>query len=55
MDNGGPCMVQVGYGVHVLIAAMQAFTAIMVAWLTTRAKRRDRKERQREFDESNGQ
>lgn len=51
MIEVGPCQ-SMGGVVHLLIAGMQAFTAILVAWLTTRAKRRDREERRRNGDDS---
>jgi len=46
MDQGGPCDMWM-YVVHMLLGGLQAFTAITVAWLSNRAKKRDRAEARR--------
>lgn len=48
-----PCMPLVA-PIHILIVAIQGVTTVLVAWLTNRAKRRDREERLRNGHDSNG-
>lgn len=51
MDQGGPCETMM-YAVHMVLGALQAFTAIMVAWLSNRAKKRDQAEKKRNGHDS---
>lgn len=47
MDQLGPCPIAQQYmTVHVIVAAMTSFTAILTTWLTVRAKRKDREEKE---------
>jgi hypothetical protein len=52
-ETVGPCVVSLS-PVHVLLMVLQSITAVLVAWLTSRAKRKDREERERNGHDTNG-
>lgn len=49
----GPCDVKPGM-VHLLIITIQSLTTVLVAWLTVRARRKDKEEVRRNGHSSNG-
>lgn len=48
-----PCVMQVS-GIQIILTCITSITAVLVAWLTSRAKKKDREERRRNGHDTNG-